>query len=419
MKLNRPLNVAVVGAGFRSRSVYHILWGALADRGVRLVAVCDPVREHADAYASSLGIPAFYSLPDLVRARPMDACVVAAPNQLNYAISTYLSEHGIPHITETAMATTLTQARAIVRTAREKGVVYRVGEQFFRLPVDRLSQKLDATGFLGPIRRIISAHDHTGHHHIGRWVKFMRSYPLSVQAIEHTMPVAHFQSMAIRQHRDETFVARFYNFDDGRLVMDMTSNGKGLLGRYPRPGHTEWQGERGTLAWRAASRWNGPLHAGEGEVRYCSDRALATNGLTDEVYPIVQMSWSDLIWLMYINLPSGPIEYRNPFYAADERPRDYLNYYHAAVAEHILDFAMAVQGEGVSEFTPEDALACFTTEFAARESAIRKGQIVDVPYDAEISGMAAEKQAADWHRQQFGRDPLEVEGMLSIQVARG
>jgi alcohol dehydrogenase len=48
---------------------------------------------------------------------------------------------------------------------------------------------------------------------------------------------------------------------------------KGHLGRHPRPGYTEWQGERGTLVHRAgvSAGWGGE----QAELRFCSDARLA------------------------------------------------------------------------------------------------------------------------------------------------
>jgi predicted dehydrogenase len=133
MKLNQPLDIALVGTGFRSQTVYRLLFAALRARGVRLVAVCDPVRKSADAYAESLGVRAFYSIRELVEARPMEAAIICTPVELFHPISSYLSQNGIHNIVEAGFSHTLTQARAMIRTAQANNVVLAVGEQFFRL----------------------------------------------------------------------------------------------------------------------------------------------------------------------------------------------------------------------------------------------------------------------------------------------
>ncbi|HNZ38438.1 MAG TPA: Gfo/Idh/MocA family oxidoreductase, partial [Candidatus Latescibacteria bacterium] len=67
---DEPVRVALIGAGSRARSIYRPIMPSMND-WMRVVAVCDPVREHADALAASYGVPAFYDIRELVRSRPM------------------------------------------------------------------------------------------------------------------------------------------------------------------------------------------------------------------------------------------------------------------------------------------------------------------------------------------------------------
>jgi len=53
-----PVTVALIGAGQRAQSIYRPLFSSLTS-WVRIVAVCDPVREHAEKMAAALGVPAF------------------------------------------------------------------------------------------------------------------------------------------------------------------------------------------------------------------------------------------------------------------------------------------------------------------------------------------------------------------------
>ena len=414
MYLNEPLDIALIGTGFRSQLVYRPLFAALKRRGVRLVAVCDPVRKHADAYAESMGVPAFYSVQDLVKARPMEAALVVAPVEAHYAISCYLSQNGIHSLIETSICSLLVQAQEMVRVARTNNVVMRVGEQFFRLPFQRLAQKVEATGFLGPVRRIVSTFDHPGYHNNSCWIAFYKAHPIYAQGVEHTMPVAPHYSMRQRFNTDETFHAHFYTFPGNRFVADQTSNPKGLLGRHTRPGYTQIEGERGAMVWRAASRWNGPLHQGEGEVRYCSDHALESDGMADTVFPIVQVSQSDIIKTMHVHLPVGHIVYENPFYHPEETQTEAFNYYHAAVGEHVLDFARAVRGEAESEFTDEDAVMSLMMDVAVRESLLRHGEQVALPLTGTVE---SEERVRKSLQAKNGIDPMDVEGMLDMSIS--
>lgn len=415
MKLNQPIDIALIGTGFRSQTVYRLLFAALRARGVRLVAVCDPVRQSADAYAESLGVRAFYSIRDLVQAQPMEAAIICTPVELFHPISCFLSQHGIHNLVEAGFAYSLSQARNMIRTAKENNVVLAVGEQFFRLGYERMAASIAATGFLGPVNRILSVFTHTGTHNNGCWIKFFGAHPTSAQAVGHTMSVAAHHSLAHRTHTDETFHANFFTFPDNRLVADMTSNAKGVLGRVQRPGYTQYEGTRGTVLLTPAGRWNGPYHQVEGEVRYCSDIALETNGIADTVYPIVFQQENEFMKALHVDLPSGRITYTNPFYRPVEEAADVLDYYHAATAELVLEFAQAIRGETSLEYTPEDAYAAIMMNAAASESILRDGAKVSLPLEGELE---SEQRTHAALKTRTGIDPLDVEGMLDYTAPR-
>ena len=415
MKLKQPIDIALIGTGVRAKAVYRPTFAPLWRRGVKLVAVCDPVREHADAYAESLGVPAFYSLEELVAARPMEAAVVCAPAALHYSISCYLSLHGIHNLVETPMASTLAQARDMVITARAGNVVMRIADQFFRLPAQRLAQGIASSHFLGSINRVVSTFDHTGFHNNSSWIILFGAHPVSVQSVEHTMPVTPHWFVPGARFTEERFHANFFHFPIGRMVCDLTGNVKGLLGRHPRPGYTQFEGQCGTFVWRATSRWNGPLHQGEGEVRYCSDQALAAGGVSDTVYPIVYAQENEFMKSVHLNLPTGRIKYVNPFYRPLEEPTEMLDYYHAAVAEEVLEFAQVIRGETTSEYTDEDAVMAMMMDVGARESVLREGARVRLPIQEEIESDALIEAEL---RKKYGVDPMDVEAMMEISVPR-
>jgi predicted dehydrogenase len=410
MSLNPPVDVALIGTGHRSQRIYHPLFPSLRP-WIQLVAVCDPVREHADAFAESMGVPAFYSIRDLVRSQPMEAALVVAPIESHHPISCYLSQHGIHNLVETSMSRTLLLAQEMVRTARENGVVLRIAENFFRFPFDRIAKKIAETDFLGPIKRLTCFHDHTGYHNNSRWIVFYGVHPVSVQAIEHTMPTAPHYEAPHRYHEDETFRARFYTFPDDCLVVDMAGNIKGMLGRYPRPGYTEIDGARGTIVQQATHSW-----LGDAEVRYCSDDALLNGSRADHVFPIVHVSENNCWASTHVDLPTGRVKYVNPYRPA-QTPSSHArrDYYAAAVTGHVADFAHAVREGAPSEYTDEDALMAMMMEVAARESVLRNGGRLDLPLTGELE---AEQQMHESLKEKYGVDPLDMEGMLDISFPR-
>ena len=144
------------------------------------------------------------------------------------------------------------QAKEMIAVAQKNKVIVRVAENFFRMPIDRFAQTVRDSGYLGRIGRVVSYADHTGYHNDSRWIAFAQCHPEWVQSIDHDMAHPAFYSMPQRRHEKETLKARFFHFPNDMLVMDVGSGHvKGHLGRHPRPGYTEFQGERGTLVYRA------------------------------------------------------------------------------------------------------------------------------------------------------------------------
>ena len=236
-----------------------------------------------------------------------------------------------------------------------------------------------------------------------------------------------FYSMPQRRHEKETLNARFFHFTNDLMVMDVGSGHvKGHLGRHPRPGYTEWQGERGTLVHRATGVYWGENE--QHELRYVSDAKLAPaqeaagnlggGGIADVVTPIEYTIDSDCWTGAYADTPCGRITYQSPlrgFVLPQVGKLSMRNWYGIAIMYHIVDFVLAVRGLRVSEFTDEDALMADMMEIGARESALQEGRRIKLPIEGDVEADALERER---QQQQFGVDPLDVEAMLSVSFPR-
>ncbi len=417
MSLNPPLDIALIGAGNRAQTQYAPIFAALKP-WVRLVAVCDPVKENADAMAERLDVEAFYSIRELAKARPMEAALIVAPIDIHHAAACYLMSHGIHCHVETSMTNLLAQAQEMVATARDHNVLLRIAENFFRYPFDRIAKEIDKSGLLGPIRRLLSIHDHTGFHNNSRWIHFFGAHPTHVQAIQQTMPVIPHNESAHRFHTTETFRAHFFTFPGDKLVIDQAANIKGLLGRMPRPGYTELDGERGTIV-RMATEQGNPNRGwyAEAEVRYCSDEVLRTQARADQIFPIHHEA-RDGWWVQtYVDLPTGRAAYQNPFPHPGVASNTHAtrDYYTAAIMGHVVDFALAVRGEKASEYTDEDALMAMMMEVACRESKLQDGARLPLPLTGEL---ASENEVRAALQRKNGVDPMDIEAMLERAIPR-
>lgn len=408
MALAEPLSVALIGTGNRSKTTYKPLFDFLKP-WVEIVAVCDPLRESADAFAAEIGVPAFYDLNELIKARPMEAAFVVSPIPSHHSICCTLLSHGVHVNVETSMCSLLMQAQEMVAAARNGGAILRIAENFFRFPFDRMMKLIAEDGFIGPIKRLTCWHDHTGYHNNSRWIRFFGAHPTAVQAISHSMPTAGHYQLAHRYYESETYRAHFFFFPEDALVIDHAGNIKSMLGRYPRPGYTELAGARGAIVQQAGPGWTGI-----GELRACTDEALANGGRHDLTYPIVHLG-DGRDWLSsHVDLPTGRIEYINPFrLGANAYHR--RNYYSAAVISHIVDFAETVRGERESEYTDKDALMAMMMEVATRESALQEGRRLTLPLEGDLESEAAIRAE---EKKRYGVDPLDIEGMLQISYPR-
>lgn len=421
---NEPLRVALIGAGVRAQTIYQPLWESLRPWCVP-VAVCDPVQGNCDILAAKLGVPAYYDIRQLVQDKPMEAALVVTPIESHHSLSVYLSTHGIHNHTETTWASMACQAKEMIATARSNKVIVRVAENFLRMPIDRFAQTVRDDGYLGRMARIVSYADHTGYHNNSRWIAFAQCHPQWVQCVEHTMAHPAFYSMPQRRHDEEKLSARFFHFPNDVLVMDVGSGHvKGHLGRHPRPGYTEWQGERGTLVHRAG------VSAGWGneqtELRYLSDARLAPaqeaaghlwgGGVADVITPVMTDSTGEFWTGMHADTPGRRIAYESPLrgYAKMAKVND-RDWYGVAVMDHIVDFALAVRGLRASEFTDEDALMSDMMEIGARESVLQQGRRIALPIEGDLEADAVERER---QRGKFGVDPLDIEAMLAVSFPK-
>ncbi len=419
-----PLRLALIGAGNRAQTIYLPLWESLRP-WCRPVAVCDPVAEHGGQLAAALGVPAYTDIRQLVRDRPMEAALVVTPVESHHSLSVYLSSHGVHNHTETTWASMVCQARQMIEAARQHGVVVRVAENFFRMPVDRFAQTVRDCRYLGRIGRVVSYADHTGYHNNSRWIAFAQGHPEWVQCVEHEMAHPAFYSLPQRRHERDKLSARFFHFGSGLLVMDAGSGHvKGHLGRHPRPGYTEWQGERGTLVHRAgvSAGWGGE----ETELRRVSDARLAPaqeeagrlsgGGVADQITPVVQDSTGEVWTGCHADTPAGRITYQSPLCTHARMGKvNQRDWYGVAVMDHVVDFVLAVRGLRPSEFSDEDALMADMMEIGARESALQEGRRVGLPLAGDLEADTLERE----HQQQrFGCDPLDVEAMLAQSFPR-
>ncbi len=119
------LRVAVIGMGNIGNThapVYK------SDPLAELVAVCDIIKERADAASARYGVPAFYSVDDLLRNVALDAVSIATAGTENggdhFEPTMQCLEAGLHVLGEKPISNDIVSARRMVAKAAEKGVYY-------------------------------------------------------------------------------------------------------------------------------------------------------------------------------------------------------------------------------------------------------------------------------------------------------
>ncbi len=119
------LKVAVIGLGGIGNTHAPIYQ---ASEKAELVAVCDIIKEKADAAAEKYGVPAFYSVEDLIKHADIDSVSVTTAGVENggdhYDPTMLCLEAGLNVLGEKPISNDIEKARAMVRKADEKGVYY-------------------------------------------------------------------------------------------------------------------------------------------------------------------------------------------------------------------------------------------------------------------------------------------------------
>ena len=124
------VRVALIGAGSHCRGNHAPALSKYAadhpDR-VELVAVCDLVREKAEAFAEQFGFKAVYTdHREMIEVEKPDGCVCVMPIPLILPLTTELMRMGMPLTVEKPPGGSLQEARELVAVSKETGTPHMV-----------------------------------------------------------------------------------------------------------------------------------------------------------------------------------------------------------------------------------------------------------------------------------------------------
>jgi predicted dehydrogenase len=151
------LNVAIVGLGNIGNTHARVYQKMAGD--VKLVAVCDIIKERADKAAKDYGAQAFYSIAEMLKSGVrIDAASMCTSGKENggdhYQATMELLNAGIPTLGEKPISNELAKAEEMVALGREKKVPYGINLNHRFTPAARRAKEWLDAGRCGEINMI-------------------------------------------------------------------------------------------------------------------------------------------------------------------------------------------------------------------------------------------------------------------------
>jgi len=148
--VSEKLRFGLIGLG----EIAYKSTGKLLQQTEKAIAVAgvDPVPEMAASYEAEYGIPCSTSLDDVLANPDVDAVIVSTPHNLHVPLGIEAAKAGKHVIVEKPMATTLTDADALIAACREAGVLCSSKEGGTRYqPATGRARELIAQGAIGEV----------------------------------------------------------------------------------------------------------------------------------------------------------------------------------------------------------------------------------------------------------------------------
>lgn len=215
-----PIRVAIIGTAKRSSGLYDPILRALSEE-VKLVSIWGRSMESAKKLGDQLGVPWYTDIDKLIKETSPQVGIVCVAYHANGEVGKMAVEHGLHVLLETPIAHKLSEADAIIQTARKDGIKVEIAEQFHRRPMEQLKLKIIASGLFGKV--YTSINDFAGHGYHG--VSVLRSYlgfdakPVQVVAASQTNQlISHWSRLEGKfGPREEIQEHGIITFEDGRL----------------------------------------------------------------------------------------------------------------------------------------------------------------------------------------------------------
>ncbi|HEY3376765.1 MAG TPA: Gfo/Idh/MocA family oxidoreductase [Armatimonadota bacterium] len=156
----KKLHVAVIGCG--SIAKHRHLPEYASNPHVKLVAVCDKVKERAEEYAKLYHCKAYTDWREVVALHGVDVVSVCTPNALHAPISIAALQAGKHVLCEKPMAISPEETAAMVAASHESGKVLMIGHNQRLAPLHVRAKQILQSGILGRVLTFRTSFAHPG-----------------------------------------------------------------------------------------------------------------------------------------------------------------------------------------------------------------------------------------------------------------
>lgn len=165
--MDKQLRVIIVGCGYFGQK--RIQACQRHKDLFRIVGVVDTDTARAASFAVPLGIPHANSISAVLRATPADVAIIATPNCYHAPLACEALRHKLHVLCEKPLASSFSEAKKIVRSAKKYGRLVKAGSNHRFFPTIQKAAELIANGDIGEILYIKGDIGNNGSHTKESW----------------------------------------------------------------------------------------------------------------------------------------------------------------------------------------------------------------------------------------------------------
>lgn len=150
----KKLNVAIIGQGRSGRDIHGAFFKSEANTLYNVVAVVDEIELRRERAREEYGCDVYADYRQLYGRKDIDLVVNSTYSYMHYPVTMDLLTHGFNVVVEKPFCARVEEAEAMIRAAKENGVMLSVFQQSHLAPYYRRIREILASGVLGDIQQI-------------------------------------------------------------------------------------------------------------------------------------------------------------------------------------------------------------------------------------------------------------------------